>query len=180
MAGAHPEEIECFRMPSKDGTFSPDKRYEYTYATRKSWEYIPALGRQDWRYFTNKGFTYAGKWLRSEQSGQADAGDYWEVFFDDRGGGREHKVESDYDGMLCWREYQSDRADGSPRSSNPLNETGDLFYNQVIPKYDIINETGKKGGRKSSSSRRRRSSKKRGTQRKQKKRSQHRGSRRSH
>ena len=183
MAGAHPEEIECFRMPSKDGTFSPDKRYEYTYATRKSWEYIPALGRQDWRYFTNKGFTYAGKWLRSEQSGQADAGDYWEVFFDDRGVGREHNVQSDYDGMLCWREYQSDRADGSPRSSNPLNKTGDLFYNQVNPKYDIIdiiNETGKNGGRRSSSSRRRRSSKKRATQRKQKKRSQHRRSRRSH
>lgn len=77
----------------------------------------------------------------------------------------------------------SDRADGSPRSSNPLNETGDLFYNQVNPKYDIIdiiNAPRKKGGRKSSSSRRRRSSKKRATQRKQKKRSQHRRSRRSH
>ena len=49
---AHPEEIECFRNPS--GGFSQDKRYEYTYATRKSWEYIPTLGRKDWQYFTNK------------------------------------------------------------------------------------------------------------------------------
>ena len=67
MTTAQYEEIECFRMPS--GGFSQDKRYEYTYATRKSWEYIPALGRKDWRYFTNKGFTYAGKWVRSEQRG---------------------------------------------------------------------------------------------------------------
>ena len=65
----HPEEIECFRNPS--GGFSPDKRYEYTYATRKSWEFIPTLGRKDWRYFANKGFTYAGKWLRCEAN---DAG----------------------------------------------------------------------------------------------------------
>ena len=102
----HPEEIECFRMPS--GGFSPDKRYEYTYATRKSWEYIPALGRKDWRYFTNKGFTYAGKWVRSEQRGWGDGGDYWEVFLDDRlgtgtgTGGKETTVSWDYDGTLCW------------------------------------------------------------------------------
>ena len=70
LSTAHPEEIECFRMPS--GGFSQDKRYEYTYATRKSREYIPALRRQDWRYFTNKGFTYAGKWRRSEQRGWGD------------------------------------------------------------------------------------------------------------
>jgi hypothetical protein len=98
MAGAHPEEIECFRNPS--GGFSPDKQYEYTYATRKSWEYIPALGRKDWRYFTTKGFTYAGKWRRSEQRGFGDGGDYWEVFFDDRG---EHGVLWDYDATLCYR-----------------------------------------------------------------------------
>ena len=102
---AHPEEIECFRMPS--GGFSQDKRYEYTYATRKSWEYIPALGRKDWRYFTNKGFTYAGKWVRSEQRGWGDGGDYWEVFMDDRATTTttsEHTVSWDYDGTLCWRE----------------------------------------------------------------------------
>ena len=106
MAAEHPEEIECFRNPS--GGFSPDKRYEYTYATRKSWEYIPALGRKEWRYFTNKGFTYAGKWRRSEQRGYGDGGDYWEVFLDDRGdggtGGKEHDVSWDYNGTLCWRE----------------------------------------------------------------------------
>jgi hypothetical protein len=97
------EEIECFRMPS--GGFSQDKRYEYTYATRKSWEYIPALGRKDWRYFTNKGFTYAGKWVRSEQRGCGDGGDYWEVFLDDRDTpSKEHTVSWDYDGTLCWCE----------------------------------------------------------------------------
>ena len=104
------EEIECFRNPS--GGFSQDKRYEYTYATRKSWEYIPALGRKDWRYFTNKGFTYAGKWVRSEQRGWGDGADYWEVFLDDRLGtgtgtgtcGKETTVSWDYDGTLCWRE----------------------------------------------------------------------------
>lgn len=104
MAGAHPEEIECFRMPS--GGFSQDKRYEYTYATRKSWEYIPELGRQDWRYFTNKGFTYAGKWRRSEQRGCGDGGDYWEVFLDDRATTTttsEHTVSWDYDATLCYR-----------------------------------------------------------------------------
>jgi hypothetical protein len=103
---AHPEEIECVRMPQPDGTFSPDKRYEYTYATRKSLEFIPALGRKDWRYFTNKGFTYAGKWLRSEQRGWGDGGKCWEVFLDDRvgTGGKENVVSWDYDATLCWRE----------------------------------------------------------------------------
>jgi hypothetical protein len=102
----HPEEIECYRMPRPDGKFSPDKRYEYTYATRKSWEFIPALRRKDWRYFTNKGFTYAGKWARSEQRGRGDGGDYWEVFIDDRvgAGGKENVVSWDYDATLCWRE----------------------------------------------------------------------------
>jgi len=111
----HPEEIECFRMPMPDGRFSPDKRYEYTYATRKSWEFIPALGRKDWRYFTNKGFTYVGKWVRSEQRRGVgpDAGDgceWLEVFSDDRtaaGDGKnakENVVSRDSDGLLCWRE----------------------------------------------------------------------------
>jgi len=30
-----------------------------------------------------KPFIYAGKWVRSEQSGFGDGGDYWEVFIDD-------------------------------------------------------------------------------------------------
>ena len=106
---AHPEEIECFRMPLPDGQFSPDKRYEYTYATRKSWEYIPALGRKDWRYFTNKGFTYAGKWLRSEQRGWGDGADCWEVFLDDKLGDTNECVERivswNYDGTLCWQVF---------------------------------------------------------------------------
>jgi len=102
---APPEEIECFRMPLPDGRFLPDKRYEYAYATRKSWEYIPALGRKDWRYFTNKGFTYAGKWVRSERRGWGDGGDYWEVFLNDCDtASKEHTVSWDYDGTLCWRE----------------------------------------------------------------------------
>ena len=95
-----PEEIECFRMPN--GGFSPDKRYEYTYATRKSWEYIPSLGRQDWRYFTTKPFIYAGVWLRSEQRGFGDGGDYCEVFQCEDG--TEKIVAWDYDGTMCWRE----------------------------------------------------------------------------
>ncbi len=94
-----PEEIECFRMPN--GGFSPDKRYEYTYATRKSWEYIPSIGRQDWRYFTTKPFVYAGVWLRSEQRGFGDGGDYWEVFLQDDDGS-EKIVSWDYDATLCW------------------------------------------------------------------------------
>ena len=103
----HPEEIECFRMPMPDGQFSPDKRYEYTYATRKSWEYIPLLRRKDWRYFTTKGITYAGKWLRSQRRGWGDGGDCWEVFLDDRadadiGGTKEKIVSRDYDATLCW------------------------------------------------------------------------------
>ena len=97
------EEVECFRMPLPDGKFSLEKRYEYTYATRKSWEYIPALGRQDWRYFTTKPYIYAGVWLRSEQRGFGDGGDYWEVFLSDVG--TDEKIVSwDYDGTLCWRE----------------------------------------------------------------------------
>ena len=98
-----PEEVECFRMPLPDGKFSLEKRYEYTNATRKSWEYIPALGRQDWRYFTTKPFIYAGVWLRSEQRGFGDGGDYWEVFLD-HDGTDEKIVSWDYDGTLCWRE----------------------------------------------------------------------------
>ncbi len=99
----HPEEIECFRNPS--GGFSPDKRYEYTYATRKLLEFIPALGRKDWRYFTNKGFTYAGKWVRSEQRVWGDGGECWEVFLDDRvgTGDKEKAVSWDYDATLCYR-----------------------------------------------------------------------------
>ena len=101
----HPEEIECFRTPG-EGRFSPDKCYEYTYATRKSWEYIPELGRQDWRYFTNKGFTYAGKWLRNDRNGWRDSGDCWEVFRSngDGNGHGETIVYWDYAATLCWRE----------------------------------------------------------------------------
>ena len=107
MPPPHPEEIECFRLPMPDGRFSPDKRYEYTYATRKSWEYIPLLRRKDWQYFTTKGFTYAGKWLRRERRRSGNDGDYCEVFLDDLGGGegaKEKIVSWDYDATLCWRE----------------------------------------------------------------------------
>jgi len=110
-SASHPEEIECFRTPPPDGQFSPDKRYEYTYATRKTWEYIPAIGQEDWRYFTNKGFTYAGKWLRRRGDG---GGEWSEVFSDDRtamvgeagdaASERIHTVPWDSDGLLCWRE----------------------------------------------------------------------------
>lgn len=101
----HPEEIECFRTPG-EGRFSPDKCYEYTYATRKSWEYIPALRRHDWRYFTNKGFTYAGKWVCSDRNGWRDSGDCWEVFRSngDGDGDGETIVYWDYAATLCWRE----------------------------------------------------------------------------
>lgn len=111
----HPEEIECFRMPMPDGRFSPDKRYEYTYSTRKSWEYIPLLRRKDWRYFTTKGFTYAGKWLRSQRRGWGDGGECWEVFEDDRtdGGTKEKIVSWDYDATLCWRECPYAHTDGN-------------------------------------------------------------------
>jgi hypothetical protein len=92
------EEIECFRHV----TFSPDKYYEYVYATRKSFEYIPAIGRSDWRYFTEGMYNYAGKWLRSCSSGFGDGGNYWEVFsLDD---GSENIVSWDYDATLCFRE----------------------------------------------------------------------------
>lgn len=103
---SHSEEIECYRMPLPDGRFSQGKRYEYTYATRKSWEFIPTLGRKDWRYFTNKGFTYVGKWLRSERRGWGDGGECWEVFLDDSvgAGGKEKAVSWDYEGTMCWRE----------------------------------------------------------------------------
>ena len=115
----HPEEIECFRMPMPDGKFSQDKRYEYTYSTRKSWEYIPLLRRKDWRYFTTKGFIYAGKWLRSQRRGWGDGGECWEVFEDDQtdigangGDTKEKTVSWDYDATLCWREcpYAADAA----------------------------------------------------------------------
>lgn len=97
----HPEEVECFRMPWPDGEFSKDKCYEYTYATRKSWEFNPLLRRKDWRYFTTKAFVYAGKWLRSDRNGWGDGGDCWEVFRSDDG---ETIVNWDYDATLCWRE----------------------------------------------------------------------------
>ena len=92
------EEVECFRMPN--GGFSTEKRYEYTYATRKTFEYSPTLGRKDWRYYTTKPFTYAGTWLRSEQRGFGDGGDYWEVFRDDDGADK--IVSWDYDATLCF------------------------------------------------------------------------------
>jgi hypothetical protein len=102
-----PEEIECFRTPI--GGFSTEKRYEYTYATRKSWEFVPELRRKDWRYFTTKPFIYAGKWVRSEQQGIGDGGDYWEVFIDDTILNTNECVERivmwDYDAMLCWRVF---------------------------------------------------------------------------
>jgi hypothetical protein len=96
----HPEEIECFRQPN--GGFSKNKRYEYTYSTRRSLEYIPALCRQDFRHFTTKPFIYAGVWLRSEQRGFGDGGDYLEVFEGEDGS--EKIVSWDYDGTMCWRE----------------------------------------------------------------------------
>jgi hypothetical protein len=101
----HPEEIECFRMPN-GGHFLANERYEYSYATRKSFEYIPALDRRDWRYFTTKPFTYAGKWLRSSDGGS-------EVFMDETGRGErgnEKIVSWDSEGTMCWRvcPYASD------------------------------------------------------------------------
>ena len=102
-----PEEIECFRMPI--GGFSREMRYEYTYATRKSWEYVPELRRKDWRYFTTKPFIYAGKWVRSEHRGFGDGGDYWEVFIDDTQLNTNECIERiviwDYDAKLCWRVF---------------------------------------------------------------------------
>lgn len=93
------EEIECFRTIA----FSPDKCYEYVYATRKSFEYIPSLCRSDWRYFTTSTYNYAGKWKESCSRGWGDGGDYWEVFtLDD---GSENIVSWDYDATLCFREY---------------------------------------------------------------------------
>ena len=107
-APTHPEEMECFRMPWPDGKFSPDKCYEYTYATRKSWEFNPLLRRKDWRYYTNKGFTYAGKWLRSDRNGWGDGGDCWEVFRSNGDGHGDGDGETivywDYAATLCWRE----------------------------------------------------------------------------
>ena len=104
----HSEEIECFRQPN--GGFSPKKRYEYTYSTRRSLEYIPALCRQDFRHFTTKPFIYAGVWLRSEQRGFGDGGDYWEVFrgedCDGNDDGTEKIVSWDYDGTMCYREFK--------------------------------------------------------------------------
>jgi hypothetical protein len=100
------EEVECFRL--MNGGFSPAKRYEYTYATRKSFEYVGALERKEWRYFTTKPFIYAGKWLRSESRGFGDGGDYWEVFrgedCDGNDDGTEKIVSWDYDATLCFRE----------------------------------------------------------------------------
>ena len=97
---AHPEEIECFRQVT--GGFSTDKCYEYVYASRRVFGYIPALGRSDWRYFTSDAYKYAGKWLRSCSQGMGDGGSYWEVFMLDDGS--EHNVSWDYDGTLCFRE----------------------------------------------------------------------------
>jgi len=139
MTAAHPEEIECFRMPPDDGgIFSTEKRYEYTHATRKSWEYIPALNRHDWRYFTNKGFTYAGKWLRSEQRGVGDGGDYWEVFLDetggsDSGGHTEKTVSWDYDGTLCWRvcPYASDYE---------INNVVEKVMDEIVERVGVMNK----------------------------------------
>jgi hypothetical protein len=102
------EEIECFRTLSGSGSgsgsgaFSQDKHYEYVYSTRKSFEYIPALGRSDWRHFTTNAYQYAGKWLRSCSRGFGDGGDYWEVFL--RGDVDGDIVSWDYNATLCFRE----------------------------------------------------------------------------
>ena len=152
----HPEEIECFRMPPPNGKFSPDKRYEYTYATRKSWEYIPSLRRQDWRYFTNKAFIYVGKWLRSEQRGFGDGGDYWEVFQSDDGR-TEKTVSWDYDGTLCYRECPYNDIEITTNVTKLMDEmieqvagVGDLGYSEkekihktpcvLPPKLEIVDD----------------------------------------
>ena len=125
----HPEEIECFRMPPPNGKFSPNKRYEYTYATRKSWEYIPELRRTDWRYFTNKAFVYAGKWLRSEQRGFGDGGDYWEVF-QSEDGRTEKTVSWDYDGTMCYREC--------PYSDNAVTTSVTKLMDEMIEQVEEV------------------------------------------
>jgi len=129
------DEVECFRMPLPDGKFSPEKRYEYTYATRKSWEYIPALSRQDWRYFTTKPYIYAGVWLRSEQRGFGDGGDYWEFFLndddDDDDDGTEKIVSWDYDGTLCWRECTTDAADAAITADAVVSEILDEILAEI-------------------------------------------------
>lgn len=48
------EENECFRRV----TFALNKKYEYVYATRKSFEYISSLMRSDYRYFTTSAYIY--------------------------------------------------------------------------------------------------------------------------
>ena len=152
----HPEEIECFRMPPPNGKFSPNKRYEYTYATRKSWEYIPELRRTDWRYFTNKAFVYVGKWLRSEQRGFGDGGDYWEVFQSDDGR-TEKTVSWDYDGTLCYRECPYNDIEITTNVTKLMDEmieqvagVGDLGYSEkekihktpcvLPPKLEIVDD----------------------------------------
>ncbi len=134
----HPEEIECFRLPPPDGRFSPEKRYEYTYATRKSWEYIPHLGRNDWRYFTNKAFVYAGKWLRSEQRGVGDGGNYSEVFqIED--GKTEKTVLWDYDGAMCYRECPYNDND----NDNEITTNVTKIMDEMIEKVQEVGQSEK-------------------------------------
>jgi hypothetical protein len=132
------EEVECFRQPN--GGFSPEKRYEYTYSTRRSFEYIPALCREDFRYFTTKPYIYAGVWLRSEQRGFGDGGDYWEVFRnddddddDDDDDGTEKIVSWDYNGTLCWRECAT--ADAATADA----ATADAVVAEILD--EILDET---------------------------------------
>lgn len=90
----HQQEQEVFRYSEKD--FDTTKYYEYAYRTRQEGTW------PNERYFTTQPLTYVGRFLRMESWGMGD-GSGCAAYFDCNG--QQIRVEFDYEGTICFREY---------------------------------------------------------------------------
>lgn len=89
-------EQEVFRYA--ESNFDTNKYYEYTYRTRQEGKY------PNTRYFTTQPLRYAGKFVRFESWGWGD-GSGCAAYFDCNG--TIVRIEFDYEGTICFREYTS-------------------------------------------------------------------------
>jgi hypothetical protein len=86
-------EVEIKRLTPIVGHF-----YKTALATRRIWI------NNEWRYFTTNPLRYVGKFVRSEHQGYGDGGRYAEIYDN---GGKEIRIDYDYDGMTCLVEVEA-------------------------------------------------------------------------
>lgn len=89
-------ETEVFRY--SESNFDTNKYYEYAYCTREQGNY------PNTKYYTTQQLKYVGKYVRFESWGWGD-GSGCAAYFENNG--IIVRIEFDYEGKICFREYNS-------------------------------------------------------------------------